>query len=204
VTYAGRLIIALLVTPMVVHAQVLFPTNSASVHDQDQSFLDRPYTIMDLAVDALRDDAKRSADRVSSTRHYSNELAETKYGIFTTSGAYRDTKSESVNVWIELGIDHIIGEPAAVCSSELQLLSNLIFGSGKDIFGMDMREKKMLMRFGSEVTSDSLGAFAAAKALLLRTKFLLRLTGSGSQSSVSCWQEVATGIVHAGELPDER
>jgi hypothetical protein len=159
--------------------------------------------VMNHAIEALQGDVNKEADWISSTQNYSKDFVELRSVIFTTSGAYRSAKSGSVIVWIDFGVDRIVGDPATVCSSHLLLLADLIFGHGKDVAGMDMREKKMLFRFGSAVTSDTLGAFAAAKTMLLRTKFHLRITESGTQSQVSCWQDVSTGIVHAGELTDE-
>jgi hypothetical protein len=202
--FTGRLVIALLVAPAVVQAQTITPSDSAKAGDRAQSFLDRPYTVMNHAVEALQGDVNKEADWISSTQNYSKDFFELRSMIFTTSGAYRSAKSGSVIVWIDFGVDRIVGDPATVCSSHLLLLADLIFGHGKDVAGMDMREKKMLFRFGSAVTSDTLGAFAAAKTMLLRAKFHLRITESGAHSQVSCWQDVSTGIVHPGELPDER
>ena len=67
--FTGRLVIALLVASAVVQAQTITPSDSSKAGDRAQSFLDRPYTVMNHAVEVLQGDVNKEADWISSTQN---------------------------------------------------------------------------------------------------------------------------------------
>ncbi len=181
----------------------LFVLSTVSSHSQTHSellgraFLNRPYTLMDHAIDALdREASQWAAGHIGSK--YSKDFVEPAYGMIIDGNAFRSEKGDSMIVALSLAPNRIVGIPSEICRKHLQQLSKLLLGTGRDVVGRDMHIKTMAMRLGPSVSTDTTAAYAAAEYLVQRTKVVLTIDELEKSKYVSCTFVLATGAIYAG------
>ena len=98
--------------------------------------------------------------KVISYREFSKDLSTDPMGLRASGGAFRVPAKDSIIVWMNYGVNHIVGVPEDICRRHLRTVENEVLGSGIDIMGRDIKVNRMARRFwhGSErgyVPSDS-------------------------------------------------
>jgi len=200
-----RLTVTTLIPLAAFHLRAQVPRSTPRPTDPGaEAFLARAYTVRDHAVDVLRADAIDWASKASFKRDFAKEFVTPSYGMNAHGTAYIDPKSRDVIVSVDYGVSRVVGDREKVCASQLRILGDFLFGSGKDVRGRDIRAKTMIGRFGTPASVDTAGASAAAAELLRNMKLGLLIIETDSKSYVSCWQDVASGTLHSGALPNER
>lgn len=165
------------------------------------AFLNRPYTLLDRAVDLLNDDTQKLVRLWSDDKLMSDSVVVPKYGAVGDGSAWYDPRVGVINVLVSFGVSRVIGSKPNECEREVSRFADLLFGYGKDVHGNDMRVKNMIFRFGTARNADTSAAISAADALVRKTRLELLVIEQQSSLHFSCWTDAASRAVHAGAPP---
>jgi hypothetical protein len=167
--------------------------------DRLSTFLDRPYSIRDRAVDQLKDDASEWALQISM-RDFSNDLEELDYGLQASANTYVRVGTSDIVVEFSFGVKRIIGDRRKTCATAVRLAYSQLMPPGVDVRGNDMRAKYMMFRMGTAVRRDTAAAREASRMLVQLTTVQLHITELATDGWVSC----AFGAEGFGSFKDSK
>lgn len=159
-------------------------------------FLSQPYTMRDLVLDELEEDAEAWANRVDGIQDWSSGVDEGEFGISVLSSITPPSLDSLNRVVVEVAftVDGINEDPADVCKDLVQMAADEILGMDvRDRYGTHMRRKRMRARFGNATASDTGGVRAAALWMYTQTMVRLSLLEMNSERQFVCTTKAKPG-----------